>query len=103
MLRAKQKIKAFVFAPRPAKGSAATLCLALGNNAIEVRTHTLRRLPQPCPCCFISATRHQNYMLHLPQLCACNSRPAVSLVAHCVCFHIIFKAHPNVLNFHKDA
>ena len=38
VLRAKQKIKAFAFAPRPAKGSVATLCLALANNAIEVST-----------------------------------------------------------------
>lgn len=37
VLRAKQKVKAFAFAPRPSKGSVATCTLALGNNSIEVR------------------------------------------------------------------
>ena len=47
VLRAKHKVKAFAFAPRPSKGSAATCTLALGNNSIEVQTC----ICSPCQRC----------------------------------------------------
>jgi hypothetical protein len=62
VLRAKHKVKAFAFAPRPSKGSVATCTLALGNNSIEVGLCTPGGFANAA--CLSSMPSKLWYMLH---------------------------------------